>query len=488
MVTPPGSSPPTKPTSTAPAFDLTINLPGTWTVELSLEYDHKVDGSPWSSKDQGVIEAKSVIAALDPGPPQLTTTQTVVLDGSASQISPLAAASAVFSVDGSPIDGCSFPGPINDPSTLQCSFPASDLGPGTFIVSLDLSDSVGGTSDTDQATLEVIEEPPFSVDFLWTPGQPTPLSATFDVVLSDGWQFTDLETAIWDAADGSVPEELDCLNDFVDCAHWAHTFPNDGFYDVSVRVTAAGGQWDGGTHEVMIGNPPLPPTADFLAAPSPATVNIPVNFSFTGNCEDVCTYLWDFGDGSTSTSLNPIHTFVAPITRQVTLTVANDTGQDEAIQDIAVTNCWAPTGTIAQSGQCYGSPVMLTAQTAEGFSWSTGATTQAIPVAAPALYWVHLRQGLSCWAYVDHTVVLDQCNGIPAGNVTMDVKGLVDAADTQALIRELSDGDGQLVIDSWAGEMGAPGADLTGILGPNPDGLITSHDLNHLLDLLFANN
>ncbi len=484
FVTTPGGMPPTQPSSTEPAFDFSVDIPGTWTIDLNLEYDHEVNGSPWSSQDQGVIEAKSVVANLNPGPLQVTTTQTITLDGSASQISGLTVASAIFMVDGVPIDGCSFPSPITDPAILICEFPASDLGPGTFVISLELTDSVGGSTDTDQATLEIIEEPPFTVDFLPTYEVTFPQSVFVQLVLSDGWTFTDLQTAVWDFGDEGPQENIDCPNDWTECEYWNHTYPADGFYDVTVTVTTTGGHWDSVTHQVTIGDPPPVPTADFTASPAGATVNRSVSFTFTGDCTDVCTYSWDFGDGSTSTLLNPTHTFIAPIDRDVYLTVANTTGQDVANQIVTVSNCWSPSGTITQNGSCYGAPIGLTAPAAEAFAWSNGATNPATIVAAPALYWAHLRQGFECWAYVEHTVSLQQCQGSPEGNTNMDGQDLVDAADLQALIRELSDGDGQLIIDSWAGEIGAPGADLTGTTGP--DGLITSDDLNHLLGVLFS--
>ena len=484
VVTRPDSLPPTKPTSTEPAFEFIVDFPGIWTIDLNLDYTHEVDGSPWSSQDQGVIEAKSVVADLEPGPLQVTTTQTITLDGSASQISGLTVASGVFMVDGIPIDGCDFPSPITDLATLNCVFPASDLGPGIFVVSLELTDSVGGSTDADQATLEIIEEPPFTVDFLPTFEVTFPLSVFVQLVLSDGWAFSDLQNAVWDFGDESPPENIDCPNDWTECEYWSHTYTADGFYDVTVTVTTTGGHWNSMTYEVTIGDPPPVPTADFTASPAESTVNTPVSFTFTGECTDICTYDWNFGDGSTSTLLNPTHSFVAPVDREVTLTVANGSGQDDANQIITVSNCWSPSGPIGQTGTCYGAPVTLSAPPADGFSWSTGATTSTITVAAPMTYWAHLRQGPDCWAYAEYTVSLQQCQGNPEGNVNMDGQGLVDAADLQALVRELSDGDGQRVIDSWDGELGAPGADLTGTTGP--DGLITSDDLGHLLGVLFS--
>lgn len=484
VVIPPDGSIPTKPTSSEPAFDLMVGTPGSWTINLYLQYEHLVDGSPWSSQSQRVIEAKSVVADLDPGPLQVTVNDTVSLDGSASQISGLALASATFTVDGVPIDGCSFPGPVTDPTDLRCSLPASSLGPGSFVVALEMTDSISGSTDTDQALIEVIEEPPFNVDYLWTPSGSGSLTLLVQLVLSDGWAFSDLESAVWDFGDGSPPEEVTCDSFNFYCEYWSHAYATDGYYDATVTVTTTGGPWNSATHEVTAGDPPPLPTAAFTATPSVVTVNSPIEFSFTGTCLDVCSYLWDFGDGSTSTLLNPTHLFVSPAERQVSLTVSNPTGQDEANTTISVSNCWSPTGGITQTGSCYGAPISLTAPAADAVVWSTGATSPVTLIAAPDLYWAHVGQGTSCWAYVDHVVSLQQCQGVPQGNVNMDEMGQVDAADVQALIRELSDDDGLLVIDSWAGELGAPGADLTG--SPGPDGLVTDDDLDRLLGIIFS--
>ncbi len=47
-------------------------------------------------------------------------------------------------------------------------------------------------------------------------------------------------------------------------------------------------------------------------------------------------YLWDFGDGTTSTEANPTHQFTAPGTYRVTLTVSNELGMDTAVSSIEV--------------------------------------------------------------------------------------------------------------------------------------------------------
>lgn len=59
------------------------------------------------------------------------------------------------------------------------------------------------------------------------------------------------------------------------------------------------------------------PTADFVYASNFLTVD------FTDQSEDAVTYLWDFGDGNTSTEQNPSHTFAVAGVHVVCLTVTN---------------------------------------------------------------------------------------------------------------------------------------------------------------------
>ena len=63
----------------------------------------------------------------------------------------------------------------------------------------------------------------------------------------------------------------------------------------------------------------------------------PFTATFTDTSEANPTkWLWDFGDGTTSTEQNPVHTFKAAGTYNVTLTAWNDLGSDTATQQYVV--------------------------------------------------------------------------------------------------------------------------------------------------------
>jgi len=59
-------------------------------------------------------------------------------------------------------------------------------------------------------------------------------------------------------------------------------------------------------------------TASFIAGPTSGPV--PLNVSFTNLSTGATNYVWDFGDGNTSTNTNPIYTYTNPGTYSVTLT------------------------------------------------------------------------------------------------------------------------------------------------------------------------
>jgi PKD repeat protein len=71
---------------------------------------------------------------------------------------------------------------------------------------------------------------------------------------------------------------------------------------------------------------PVPvPVASFTFSPDGGYVPISISFTNTGTSEN-CTFLWDFGDGTTSTEENPIHEYTSATTFAVTLTTTNSTG------------------------------------------------------------------------------------------------------------------------------------------------------------------
>lgn len=101
----------------------------------------------------------------------------------------------------------------------------------------------------------------------------------------------------------------------------SHVYTTAGTYTVKV-VNDFGGCRDSATREIKVN--PLPP-ADFTASAT-QSCQAPFTTSFTPVASGNYTYQWDFGDGGTSTSANPSHTYTAPGVYTVQLIVANESG------------------------------------------------------------------------------------------------------------------------------------------------------------------
>jgi PKD repeat protein len=67
--------------------------------------------------------------------------------------------------------------------------------------------------------------------------------------------------------------------------------------------------------------------------------NIPLTVEFTNTSTgDNLTYLWDFGDGNTSTQQNPSHEYVVAGNYTVTLTTTNNYGSDVKTDTVSATS------------------------------------------------------------------------------------------------------------------------------------------------------
>jgi PGF-pre-PGF domain-containing protein len=76
------------------------------------------------------------------------------------------------------------------------------------------------------------------------------------------------------------------------------------------------------------------PVAEFSASPSSG--NAPLNVLFTDKSIGATSWSWIFGDGSTSTEKDPVHTYSTPGSYRVNLTVSNADGSDSQFETIKV--------------------------------------------------------------------------------------------------------------------------------------------------------
>jgi PKD repeat protein len=457
---------------------LTLDEPGLWSVELTTRYLHEAPlGGLYSDSETAEIRAKTVVASIVLSSDQITTEESLTMDGSGSRWSPGVVPTATWKLDGTPFTPCNGGPPPSDPSDLVCIVPPGSLDPGLHVASLQLYDPASANIDQDSAELTVLEVVPFTIDFSWQPFNPNPGQVVqFDVTVQPPEIEGELLHLTWDWGDGSPPEQVDCQTPW-GCLTWSHNYSGQGWYQVTATAVTIDDSAEA-SHSIEVGDPPDPPTASFTIFPQDPLLLEEVSFNFTGSCTQPCSYLWEFGDGVTATTQNTIHAYAVPAAYVVQLTVSNDGGIDSDTGQVSVSNCWSPPDP-TQSGSCYGAAIQLTAAAGAGHLWSTGATTRVVTVSQPASYWVDIDQGAGCWGNAPWTVNLTNC-GDPGGDANLD--GTTDTGDLTDFIRELTDGDGDAVVSAGGGELTAPGGDAT------LDGLLDGDDVEAILAVLFTSS
>jgi len=132
--------------------------------------------------------------------------------------------------------------------------------------------------------------------------------------------FTDLslgevESWFWDFGDGATSNEQNPT----------HTY-GEGIYTVSLTVTGPGGSAkDTKTNYIVVNRPdPVPAQTDahFFADKRSGAPPLEVKFTdMSRSAGEIDSWLWDFGDGNTSTEQNPTHTYSTEGTYTVSLEV-----------------------------------------------------------------------------------------------------------------------------------------------------------------------
>ena len=132
----------------------------------------------------------------------------------------------------------------------------------------------------------------------------------------------DATNFLWDFGDGNISTEKEPV----------HTYYSTGDYTVKLTAEGAGGIVESDDVVVTVFEVPY---ADFEVRP--IKVKLPETVSFINKSEGAIYYLWDFGDGNTSTEHSVQYLYQEPGTYDVTLQVENDKGcTDERIIRSAV--------------------------------------------------------------------------------------------------------------------------------------------------------
>jgi PKD repeat protein len=184
-------------------------------------------------------------------------------------------------------------------------------GTGTFTVSLTVMGPGGSNMQTKTGYIHVTEAPP-EANFTANPTSGIkPLTV----------QFTDTSAGVvtvwsWAFGDGGTSTSKNP----------SHIYTIPGLYTVTLTASGPGGS----DQEVKAGYitvNELPPAADFSANRTSGVKPLTVEFT-DKSVNPVTSWLWDFGDGGTSTAQNPYHTYNSIGTYTVTLTVTGPGGTD----------------------------------------------------------------------------------------------------------------------------------------------------------------
>jgi len=182
---------------------------------------------------------------------------------------------------------------------------------GSYTVSLTVTGPGGSNTKTMEDFIQVTPPPPVA-NFTAAPRSGgSPLLVQFT-----GFSTGDITSWLWNFGDGTkstvkIP---------------SHTYQNIGSYTVSLTVTGPGGSHTKTMADYIQVTPP-PPVANFTAAPRSGKSPLVVQFTGTSTGE-ITSWLWNFGDGITSTQRNPSHTYQNIGSYTVSLTVTGPGGSD----------------------------------------------------------------------------------------------------------------------------------------------------------------
>jgi len=155
----------------------------------------------------------------------------------------------------------------------------------------------------------------------------------------------------WDFGDGSVSAVKNPV----------HRFTSPGTYSVTLHVGNPGSSDTRQVTDLVRADPAIVPVAAMSANKTGGPVPLVVQF-YDKSTGYPTTWSWDFGDGTTATVKNPVHTYSAGGNYTVTLGVTNPQGSDTKIQTdyIRVSDAVIPVA--AMSANKTGGPIPLVVQ------------------------------------------------------------------------------------------------------------------------------
>ena len=244
------------------------------------------------------ISAATAISVLDPPVANFSANATVIPTGS-----------AVAFTDDSTGNVTAWSWAFGDGNTsTDRNATHTYAAPGTYTVTLNASNPYGYDLSTQTDLVTVLAPPAASFTQNVTAGN-APLAVAF----------TDASTGnvtawAWDFGDGNTSTDRNAT----------HTYAAPGLYSVTLNASNPYGYSISAATAISVLDPPV---ANFSANATVIPVGAAVQFT-DASTGDITGWSWTFGDGATSSLKNPVHTYAAPGTYTVALTVSNPYGSD----------------------------------------------------------------------------------------------------------------------------------------------------------------
>jgi len=206
---------------------------------------------------------------------------------------------------------------FGDGNTASTQNPSHSYGAaGSYTVSLTVTDNDGASHSTSQnVTVSAGNSAP-TADFTYVANGLT-VNFTDDSSDPDG----SIASRSWDFGDGNSST----------AQNPSHTYASAGTYTVSISVTDNQGAGDSVSDSITVTASNSAPTASFTHVANDLTV------TFTDGSSDpdgsIASRSWDFGDGNSSTTQNPSHSYASAGTYTVALTVTDNQGASDTVSN-----------------------------------------------------------------------------------------------------------------------------------------------------------
>jgi PKD repeat protein len=239
-----------------------------------------------------------------------------------------------------------------------------------------------------------------------------------EIIITD--QSIGADIYAWDFGDGSTSGSSGPV--------LTHTYINNSPVPITDTITLRVDNFQGCSHEIKRAVTIYPGVlADFVV--NPLAGCSPVEMIFQNNSSGAATYLWDFGDGGTSTELHPIHRYERNLLRHDTVftvtlvATTNEFCRDTATFDVVIHPYIEAAFTVEDVVGCHPFVVDINNESigVDTYEWYFGDGTPVSNDASPTLSHIYLNTGASSVVYPLTLIVYNDegCSDTLVRNITV---------------------------------------------------------------------